>query len=206
MADPAPVVEIHGVTGSRTLRTLWMAEELGLDYVQFPVHFQGDAGSEAFRAINPNGRVPALVDGDAVIWESMAINLHLARTRPSPLTPDDALGWSQAEMWSFWVMTECEKPLLSAIVAKQGLFGYEPHEGRAARRFAELERPLAVLDGHLVGRDWLIADRFTVADLNVASVLLWLRDGEFDLGAWPEAEDWLNRCLAREPLERSRVR
>ena len=199
-------LEIHGVTDSRTLRTLWMAEELGLEYVQHPVHFRGDAGSESFRAINPNGRVPAIVDGGVVVWESMAINLHLARTRCSSLTPEDSVGWSHAEMWSFWVMTECEKPLLSAIVARQGLFGYPPDEQRARRRFAELERPLGVLEGHLGARDWLIADRFTVADLNVASVLLWLRDGAFDLAPWPRAAAWLDRCTDREALARARSR
>lgn len=206
MAEPRAPLQIHGVTDSRTLRTLWMAEELGIAYEQHPVHFRDEAGSEAFRAINPNGRVPAIVDDGVVIWESMAINLHLARTRPSALTPDDAVGWSRAEMWSFWVMTECESTLLSAVVAKQGLFGYEPNAGRAERRFAELARPLGVLDGHLAEREWLIADRFTVADLNVAAVLSWLLDGAFDLGPWPYAEAWLSRCLAREALARARAR
>lgn len=206
MAETPRPLEIHGVTDSRTLRTLWMAEELGIDYVQHPVHFRDDAGSEAFRAINPNGRVPAIVDDGVVIWESMAINLHLARTRPSPLTPDDAVGWSRAEMWSFWVMTECEGTLLSAVVAKQGLFGYEANEGRAQRRFEQLARPLGVLDGHLAARAWLVADRFTVADLNVAAVLSWLRDGAFDLGAFPAADAWLARCLDRDALRRARAR
>lgn len=206
MPEARPPLEIHGVTGSRTLRTLWMAEELGLDYVHHPVHFRGEAGSEAFRAINPNGRVPAIVDDGVVIWESMAINLHLARTRPSPLTPDDDVSWSRAEMWSFWVMNECEKPLLSAIVAKLGLFGLDANEGRAQRRFAELERPLGVLEGQLAAADWLVAGRFTVADLNVASVLLWLRDGDFDLTPWPRCDAWLGRCLDREALARARAR
>ena len=204
MAEPEPVLQIHGVTDSRALRTLWMVEELGIAYVQHPVHFHGDASSDAFRAINPNGRVPAIVDDGVVIWESMAINLHLARTRPSALTPDDAVGWSRAEMWSFWVMTECEGTLLSAVVAKQGLFGYEKNAARADRRFAQLERPFDVLDAHLADRDWLIASRFTVADLNVASVLSWLRDGAFDLDRWPRLDAWLTYCVQRPAFVRLR--
>ncbi len=206
MTEASRPLEIHGVTDSRTLRTLWMAEELGIPYVQHPVHFRDEAGSEAFRAINPNGRVPAIVDDGVVIWESMAINLHLARTRPSPLTPDDALGWSRAEMWSFWVMTECEGTLLSAVVASQGLFGYEANAGRAQRRFEQLARPLRVLEAHLEDRDWLVADRFTVADLNVAAVLSWLRDGAFELEAFPRVDAWLSRCLDRDALRRARAR
>ncbi|MEE4299013.1 MAG: glutathione S-transferase family protein [Pseudomonadales bacterium] len=211
LADVPGPLEIHGITASRTLRTLWMAEELGIEYVQHPVHFQGDARGAAFTAINPNGRVPAIVDDGVVIWESMAINLHLARTRVSSLTPDDAVGWSQAEMWSFWVMTECEGTLLSAVVAKRGLFGYEVNEGRAQRRFEQLSRPLGVLERHLLdarreGAGWLLGGRFTVADLNVASVLSWLRDGAFDLDPFPAVDDWLSRCLGRDAFARARAR
>ncbi|HSG90415.1 MAG TPA: glutathione S-transferase family protein [Pseudomonadales bacterium] len=197
-------LKIYGVAASRTVRTLWMAEELGIEYEHVPVHFSGDAQQPEFLARNPNGRVPVIDDDGLVVWESMAINLHLAETRGGPLAPASAAERAGALQWSFWVMTECEKPLLNAYVNAIGLFGVEQDAEQVRQYMARLERPLTVLDGWLAGRSWLIADRFTVADLNVAGVLMWIRDGRLDISAYGRLNAWLERCGARPALERAR--
>ena len=73
-------LKIYGVPRSRAIRTLWMAHELGLDYQLIEV-VPGAEGSRRaeFMAINPNGHVPFVDDDGLVLWESLAINLHLAR-------------------------------------------------------------------------------------------------------------------------------
>ncbi|HEU0216841.1 MAG TPA: glutathione S-transferase N-terminal domain-containing protein, partial [Stellaceae bacterium] len=73
-------VKIYGVPRSRAFRTLWLAKELGLDYENVMIDFaDGGTRQPAYLAINPNGHVPAIDDNGFVLWESMAINLYLAK-------------------------------------------------------------------------------------------------------------------------------
>src|SRR6185437_3394897 len=73
-------LKIYGVARSRTFRTLWMAKELGLDYEHVKIDFAtGDTRTPAHLALNPNGHVPVIDDDGFVLWESMAINLYLAK-------------------------------------------------------------------------------------------------------------------------------
>ena len=70
------MITIHGVAPSRTFRCLWLLEELGLEYERELNHWEDEgAGRAAYLALNPNGKVPCLVDGDLVLFESLAINI-----------------------------------------------------------------------------------------------------------------------------------
>src|SRR5438552_18333968 len=74
-------LKIYGIPRSRAFRTLWMAKELGLDYENVPTDMgNGGTRTPQFLAINPNGHIPAIDDNGVVLWESMAINLYLAKT------------------------------------------------------------------------------------------------------------------------------
>src|SRR6187401_142709 len=122
-------LKVYGTPMSRAARTLWMCRELGLDFENVPVHFaDGSSKTPEYLAINPNGRIPAIQDGDFTLYESMAINLYLARRHPGPLMPttleDEALAWQ----WSFWVMTEVEKPLVTVLLQRLQLPAGSPEE------------------------------------------------------------------------------
>ena len=81
-------LKIYGVPLSRAYRALWMANELGLDYENVPIHFaDGSAKTPEYLAVNPNGRIPAIDDNGFKLWESMAINLYLAKKHGSGLLP-----------------------------------------------------------------------------------------------------------------------
>ena len=73
-------LKIYGMARTRAFRALWVAMELGIDYEHIPVEI-GDAGARTaeFLAINPNGRLPVIVDGDFVLFESLAITMYLAK-------------------------------------------------------------------------------------------------------------------------------
>src|SRR5215472_5067764 len=73
-------LKIYGVARTRAFRALWIAEELGLSYEHVPIEI-GEAGARKpeFLALNPNGRLPLIVDGDFVLTESLAITLYLAK-------------------------------------------------------------------------------------------------------------------------------
>lgn len=197
---------VYGVSGSRALRALWMAEECGVDYVHVPTGFADDAKTPEYKAINPNARIPAIDDDGTVLWESMAINLYLAKKYGGDLGPRDLAEDGHMTKWSFWVMTEAEKPLLDALFSALGMMGTEKDPARAAELFGQLSGPLEVLNGALEGRSYLVDERFTVADLNVASVLSWAALASFDLSPWPNVAEWLGRCLSREAMGRARSR
>ncbi len=199
-------LKIYGQTQSRALRVLWMAEELGVDYEHVPTTIAEGTKTAEFLAINPNGRVPAIDDDGFRLWESMAINLYLAKKHGGELAPrtleEDAL----ATQWSFWIMTEVEKTLLQALFHSLGMMGIEKSAAKASALLEELTPQFRVLDGALAGKGHLLGDRFTVADLNVASVLVWLGLTGGDVSAHRNLHDWLGRCTGRAALARAQAR
>jgi len=81
------MIKLYGIPRSRTIRPLWMLEELGLPYENVKVSFVNETRTPAFLNLNPNGRIPVLQDGNLTLWESMAINLYLARRYDKGLWP-----------------------------------------------------------------------------------------------------------------------
>lgn len=191
------MLKIYGIPQSRALRCLWMARELGVPYENVEVHFTKARESPELVGVNPNARIPAIDDDGFQLYESMAINLYLAKKygAGSDLVPPSLEDEARTIQWSFWVMTEIEKPLLATML---NTLGMKPLDDAAlAQAKADLDRPLGVLEAHLASRDHLLGGPFTVADLNVASVMVWARFGRLDLTAYPRAAAWLKRCVSR---------
>jgi glutathione S-transferase len=197
------VIKLYGVPLSRASRCLWMLEETGLPYENVPVDFVKGAKTPEFAKLNPNQRVPVLDDDGLVVFESMAINLHLADKVPAKgLAPRDAAERALATQWSFWGMTEIEPGLLEAFLHGAMLPADQRKPEVAAAGEAKLARPLAVLDGVLAGRTWLVGDRFTVADLNVASILVIAPMAQIDLAKYPNVQRWLTACQSRPAAQK----
>jgi glutathione S-transferase len=191
-------LKVYGVSGSRAYRTLWMVNELGLEYESIPVHFaDGSAKTREYLAINPNGRIPAIDDDGLKLWESMAINLYLAKKYDKGLWPKTLEGEAQAIQWSFWVMTEVEKPTLAVLFHRVFLPEDRRDPKAAEDGEQQLQGPLKVLDQALAKTGHLIGSTFTVADLNVASVLAWAKTGRANLSAYPHVEKWLIAAMQR---------
>ena len=187
---------IFGPSQTRAFRTLWMARELGLNFNQAPgMDMQGTPSAELLAA-NPMAQVPAIDDGGFKLAESMAINLYLAR-KHGQLAPTTLEQEAETWRWSFWVMTAVEPSLLVAIKSALGIMGVTKDMDAAKAAVAELAHPFQVLNRALEGRDYLLGAEFTVADLNVASVLSWTRIAGADLADHPNLEAWLGRCLSR---------
>ena len=215
-------IKLYGVPESRAARCLWMLEELGVDYELVHVNFIGDAQKPEYLKINPNGRIPAIDDDGLVLFESMAINLHLARKYDRdgslwPRLPDDQ---SRSIQWSVWAMTEVQEPIGKILLNR--LFLPEPQriEAVAVEGERELKKVLGVLEGVLKGRPYLLGGAFSVADLNVYCAVDWehpaLRSPYMDELApqaaaricqlnhddTPNVAEWKKRCGARPALAR----
>lgn len=194
------MIRLYGITQSRTFRPLWLLHELGLAFEHVKVDFHGaDVDDPDYRRLNPNGRVPTLIDGELVLWESMAINLYLARRYGAEqrLWPATIADEGRALQWSFWVMTEVEQALLAVLMHRRVLPTDKRDPDKLSRNLGCLKAPFKVLDGALAERNWLAGDGFTVADLNVAAVLSWCKPAGIVLDQHPRMAAWLDRCLSR---------
>jgi glutathione S-transferase len=190
---------LYGTPRTRTTRTLWMLAELGVPYAHVPT-VPGDEGTRtpAFLAVNPMGQVPALDDDGLVVFESLAINLHLARRFGGPLAPRDGTEETRATMWSLWAATSLEPDAHLVLLHTVNL--PEDRRDPAVRAAAEarLARPMDALAGALAaGGGHLMGGRFTVADLNVACVAFYLRAVPDFVARWPAIRDWYAAATAR---------
>lgn len=189
------MLKIHGLARSRAFRCIWTAEEAGLPYEVIPVPFGPDLKA-AIADVNPNGKVPALQDGSLTLFESLAINLHIAGKAGAPLMPAGDDG-SRVLQWTLWAGTEAE-PAIMQWAYNTYIHPAEKRDAALAKAGAEAVAPrLAVLDQHLGGTGWLVGAGFTVADLNLASVLYGAWMNGFDFGPYPKVKAWLDACLTR---------
>jgi glutathione S-transferase len=202
------MLKVYGIKGSRAIRTLWLCRELGLEHENVKVSYL-DAATKTpeFLAINPSGKIPTIDDDGFGLWESMAISVYLAKKNNSPLMPKDLKGEALVLQWSFWVMSEVEKPLLTTMLQRaqfadptqEKYFRERNPKNPETERLAveALQKPLATLETYLNKSAFLLGGQFTLADLNVASVMLWVPRANLDLSAFPKTRQWLDTCLAR---------
>jgi glutathione S-transferase len=181
-----------------------MLEEIGTPYRHVSiVHGPTGIKSPAFLRINPYGRVPTLVDGELVVWESLAINLHLAKRYGGALGPANADEDAQMTMWSLWTATEVEMTAHEVYVHTVR----EPPELRnpasVAAAVSQLAPPLQALEQAIIAGDgYLVGGRFTAADLNLASVLFYLRGLPSAYDATPNVGAWYSHCSGRAAFKR----
>jgi glutathione S-transferase len=201
------VTTIYGPARSRAIRNIWMAEELGIGFELVDVPF-GPEGtrSESFLKLNPNGHVPALRDGDLVLWESLAINLYLARKHGGPLGPKDVREEGKFLMWSFWAATEVEPHGMQVLYNRIVLPEEQRDESKALAALEALKPPLHVLDEALAETGQLVDTRFTAADLNVACVLFYLRAAPDFMAQYPRVKAWYDKSMARPAAKRAFAR
>jgi glutathione S-transferase len=193
------MLRIYGIPRSRTFRTLWMAGELEIPYESVATDFTTGANrTPDYLAINPNGFIPSIDDDGFKLWESMAINLYLAKKYGAAkgLYPTRLEDEARAWQWSFWGVTTVERPVLTAMF-NRALYPEAKRDAAAADQAErDLQAPLQVLDGAL-GTPYLLGGEFTVADLNLASILAWARPARIDFAPFPRLADWARRCADR---------
>jgi glutathione S-transferase len=198
------MTKLHGTSRSRSARSLWALEELGVKYDHLPMP-TNEAKSSAHLKLNPNGHVPVLEDDGIVVWESMAINLYLAeKYGKNSLWPADPAARADIYKWSFWAMTEVE-PHLITILRNRVMNAPENRDEKAALAAVEaLKAPFNALEESLKGRDYLLGKNFTIADLNVAAVMSWIPMMKLDMSSTPNVQAWLQKCLGREANKKVR--
>lgn len=186
---------------TRDLRVLWALEEMGLPYAIVGMdHPRHDLDGEAFRALNPFGQLPVIVDDGVVVTESGAILLYLAR-KSGKLMPQDLAGEAQVLRWSMAALSSVEAPVLAMwFVGISGGKQSQPHD--ALKRWSSMR--LAQLEGWLAGRTFVATDDFTVADILMTHVLSAASTDPTLLEPCPQVRAYLTRCMERPAWLRTR--
>jgi glutathione S-transferase len=188
---------LYGIARSRAFRNMWTAGELGIGYEHVKTDFsESGTKNPAFRAVNPNASVPVIDDDGFKLWESLAINLYLAKKHADKgLYPSNLKDEAKVWQWTLWAAANIEGPVGVWGMHTQALPPEKRDGKQAAEGLQKLQGPLKVLDDHLAKQQFLVGNSFTIADLNLASVMI--RALQMDLKAYPHVHAWLNRCLDR---------
>ena len=184
------MIKRYGSKMSSVFRCHILAKELGLDFEEVPVNMgQGEHKSAEFLKLNPNGKIPCLVDGDFVIWESMAINSYLTAKFQPELLGTTIEKRALLDQWSYWAILYPQPHLFSLVMNQDA-------DAQATAKEALLPYH-RILDGALRDNDYLLGDQFTLADINVGSVMMINNLVGSDMAEYPALSAWLNRLMAR---------
>lgn len=189
-------MKLYAIRASHNCRrVLATADHLGLSYdLHEPDLAAGELRSPEFRALNPNGKVPTLVDDDLVLWESNAIMQYLAARSPNDLWPDDARARAEIARWQFWESNHLSTgtgPITFERMFKPFVLKQATDEAVVEQATATFHKFAPVLNGQLEGRTFLLGDSVTLADFSVAANFNYAGPAQFPLANYTHIKKWL---------------
>ncbi|MGZ0018801.1 glutathione S-transferase family protein [Nitrosomonas sp. wSCUT-2] len=192
---------------SRAKYGLFTLTELGLDFQHVRINpFEKEKNSPEYLKLNPLTQVPTLVDGDLVLTEAVAINFYLARKYGAgKLWADRLEDEALIYKWSLFAVTQMETACVDLIVHRKVIDAKARNPDIIQAAEKKLKKPLEVLNNHLAGKDFLVTDKFTVADINMAGVLSYALGGEFDFSPYREVARYLDSILSRPACKKAGI-
>ena len=206
-------LQLYSLPTPNGVKVSIMLEELGLPYEPHLVSFErNDQMSPEFLSLNPNNKIPAILDPNGpdgkplALFESGAILVYLADKTDSLIAPG-ASGRYETLQWLMFQMGGIG-PMFGQIGFFNKFAGKDYEDKRPLQRYVdEARRLLAVLDRHLEGRDWIMGERYTIADI---ATFPWIRNliGFYEAGELVGFDDFQNvkrvleRFLARPAVQR----
>jgi glutathione S-transferase len=158
--------------------------------------------SEAYLKINPMGKVPAMVDGNVTLFESMAINFYIADNYKKELLGTSSLEKGLALQWSFWATSELQPPIIEIFIQKV----FMPEDKRdhtiIENNLKKLPMLLSVLNCSLDEKKYLAGNQFTVGDINTASVVNICPMIGVDFTDYPHIKNWLSAIGDRPAFQK----
>ena len=183
-------------TSGNVQKIIFCLEELGLPYIREDYGRQfGNTSTEAYRNLNPTAKVPTLVDGELIIWESHTILRYLAAVYGSTLTGATAAERSMAERWMDWLLGALNTPYVAVFKDAKKVPAERAPDFTA--QGTDLLAQLKILDCHIAGRDWFALDRFTIADIALGSIVKRCLEFPIERPAYSELERWQSAIDAR---------
>jgi glutathione S-transferase len=183
-------------TSGNVQKVIFCLEELGIPYVREDYGRQfGNTLTEDYRKLNPNAKVPTLIDGDLVIWESHTILRYLSAVHKPALTGATPAERTMVDRWMDWLLGSLNTPYVAVFKDAK-----KPPAERAAdfaAQSADLVAQLKILDGHISGREWFALDRLTLADMALGTIVKRCLEFPIERPACSELQRWQAAIDAR---------
>jgi glutathione S-transferase len=205
--NEAPITLWGGGT-SRTIRPIWIAEELGLHYKLKPIGPRtGETQTESYTQLNPKQKIPFLEDGNLKLSESVAICRYLvnrygaAATIASPASIEEQ---AREDEWLSFVYGELDETSLYILRRHEALatiYGKSSTAITAAKQY--FQKQVTVADMHLCETQYLANNKFGVADVFLTTCLVWAESSGIDLSE--NLQSYLQRMLAREAYKAAKA-
>jgi glutathione S-transferase len=184
-------------TSGNVQKVIFCLEELGVPYIREDYGRQfGNTLTDEYRKLNPNAKVPTLIDGDLVIWESHTILRYLAAVHRPTLTGTTPAECTMVERWMDWLLGALNTPYVAVFKdAKKAPAERAPD---FTAQSADLLAQLKILDGHIAGRNWFALDRLTIADMALGAIVKRCLQFPIERPAYSELERW-NAAIGTRP-------
>ncbi|MBX3567691.1 MAG: glutathione S-transferase family protein [Rhizobiaceae bacterium] len=183
-------------TSGNVQKVLFMLEETGASYERqdYGRQFENTATAE-YKALNPTSKVPTLVDGETVIWESNTILRYLAAKDAPTLNGSTPAEKTEVERWMDFLLAAVNPGYLAAFKGAK----LTPEEQTAEYKEAvkDLAAQLKIIDGHLAGKSFFALGRLTIADIANAPILKRCIDFKIDRPSLPNLEAWVAAMASR---------
>lgn len=187
-------------TSGNVQKVLFMLEELDADYTRedYGRQFENTQTAE-YKALNPTSKVPTLIDGDTVIWESNTILRYLASSGGETLTGATPAEKTEVERWMDFLLAAVNPGYLAAF--KGAKLTPEEQTAEYKDQAKDLIAQLKIIDGHLVGKDFLALGKLTIADIACAPILRRCLEFKIDRAALPNLERWIAVIVKRPAFQ-----
>lgn len=196
-------IKIYGDPGSGSLRRVTAAAAaMGIDLERVNIDlFKGESHTPEFLELNPHGLSPVMVDGDFVLYESAAINLYLADKAGSDLAGRTTRERFEILQWMFWSGEQWRiyATLTFDEVLGKRLMNQSVDESIVRLAANKIRSAAAVLDAHLAKHDYIVADRLTLADFDIAGPFSQNERTKIPLNEFPHLVAWQQRLLENVP-------
>jgi glutathione S-transferase len=197
------MITLYGSPRSSAGRCIWALEEAGIAFTLKEVDMKNKEHKSAdFLKINPMGKVPALVDGDVTLFESMAINYYIADTYKKDLLGNTPAERGLAMQWSFWASSELQDPIIQIFIQKVFMPEDIRDNNLIENNLKKLPELLKILDSSLAGKKYIVGDQFTIGDINTASVVSICPMIGIDLGTYSNIKGWLGAISDRPAYQK----
>lgn len=197
------MITLYGSPRSSAGRCVWALEEAGVTYALKDVDMKNkEHKSEAYLKINPMGKVPAMIDGDVTLFESMGINYYIAEKYKKELLGTSDLEKGLTMQWSFWSTSELQPPIIEIFIQKV----FIPEDKRdhivIENNLKKIPALLKVLNESLKERKFVSGDHFTIGDINTASVVSICPMIGVEFTDYPHIKNWLNSMNERPAFQK----
>lgn len=197
------MITLFGSPRTSAGRCIWTLEEAGIPYTLKDVDMRNkEHKSEAYLKINPMGKVPAMIDGDVTLFESMAINYYIAEKYKKELLGTSDWEKGLAMQWSFWSTSELQPPIIEIFIQKVFMPDDKRDQSIIDDNLKKIPDLLSVLNHSLKERKYLSGNQFTIGDINTASVVSICPMIGIDFTDYPHVKNWLNSMNERPAFQK----